>query len=114
MRKKNNWFHQIFGFASLLTLVVMASCNKEPGYTPPSWKSAVIFDFWLEQTGNNAAINRPYQGMIVGDTAIRLTVDYGTDISALEPTIFADADSISPTGKQNFFQSCSVHTVGKW
>jgi len=40
--------------------------------------------------------------MIMGDTAVHLTVDYGTNITALEPTIFTDADSTFPKGKQNF------------
>ena len=101
MRKKNNLL-QLYPGLLALVVVAMLSCNKEPAYTPPSWKSTVIHDFWLEKTTNNSGINRPYQGMIVGDTAIRIMVDYGTDITSLEPTIFAEADSIFPAGKQNF------------
>ena len=71
-------------------------------YTPESNKSTTVYEFWLEKTASNSNLNRPYQGMIIGDTAIRLMVDYGTDITALEPTIFADAESIEPKGKQNF------------
>lgn len=98
-------FNHIRLFTYVLCLVAIATsigCNKEPLYTPPSLKNTAINDFWLEKTNSNPAINRPYQGMIVGDSAIRLTVDYGTDISALEPTVFANADSVFPTGKQNF------------
>jgi hypothetical protein len=40
--------------------------------------------------------------MILGDTAVHLTVDYGTDISSIEPTVLANADSILPRGNQNF------------
>ena len=83
-------------------ITVLISCNKEPAYTPPVLSNADIYDFWLEKTASNPNLNRPYEGMIVGDTAIRLTVDYGTDITSIEPTIFSDADSIAPTGKQNF------------
>ena len=83
-------------------ITVLISCNKEPAYTPPVLTHADIYDFWLEKTVSNPNINRPYQGMIVGDSAIRLTVDYGTDITSLEPTIFSDADSVAPKGKQNF------------
>ena len=86
----------------LLLLVATTGCNKEPVYTPISTKTTTVYEFWLEKTKSNATINRPYQGMIVGDSAIRLMVDYGTDITALEPTIIADADSIAPKGKQNF------------
>lgn len=102
MRKKISLLQLFLGLIGLLLLAAITSCNKEPVYTRPSFKSAEIYDFWLEKTINNATINRPYQAMIVGDTAIRLTVDYGTDITALEPTIFAETDSISPKGKQNF------------
>jgi hypothetical protein len=91
---------------SLLTasffIVVFAACNKEPLYTPTSHSTTNVYDFWLEKTASNTNLNRPYQGMIMGDTAIHLMVDYGTDISSLEPTVFTDADSIAPKGKQNF------------
>ena len=102
MLKKFNILQLCSSLVGLLVLVAMVGCNKEPAYTPVSRKSAVIEEFWLEKTIANPAINRPYQGMIVGDTAIHLMVDYGTDISALEPTIVVAADSIYPTGKQNF------------
>jgi alpha-tubulin suppressor-like RCC1 family protein len=98
-------FHLIkrsFFLSGLLAIGVIAGCNKAPVYTPPSRGSAVIEEFWLEKTEGNPNLNRPYQGMISGDTAIRLMVDYGTDITALEPTILSMADSISPKGKQNF------------
>jgi alpha-tubulin suppressor-like RCC1 family protein len=85
-----------------LVAIGLTGCNKEPQYTPVSLSSTVIGDFWLEKTESNPNLNRPYQGMIVNDTAIRLMVDYGTDITALEPTILFLADSISPKGKQNF------------
>ncbi|WP_209141976.1 MULTISPECIES: RCC1 domain-containing protein [Niastella] len=80
----------------------MTGCNKDPEYIPVHDKSTVIFDFWLEKTTSNPKLNRPYQGMLLGDTAIRLMVDYGTDITALEPTITAYSDSVEPKGKQNF------------
>ena len=102
MQKTFNHIRLFYFVLCVVGAVAGIGCNKEPLYTPPSFKSAAINDFWLEKTNSNPAINRPYQGMIVGDTAIRLMVDYGTDISALEPTIIADADSIFPSGKQNF------------
>jgi len=40
--------------------------------------------------------------MLLGDTAVHITVDYGTDITALEPNVQANADSILPRGKQDF------------
>ena len=86
----------------LVFVIAITGCNKTPGYTPVSTARAVIDEFWLEKTTANATLNRPYQGMIIGDTAIHLVVDYGTNITALEPTIFTQADSITPTGKQNF------------
>jgi alpha-tubulin suppressor-like RCC1 family protein len=99
MVRLNKLFSYTLG---LVAMVTIASCNKEPLYTPVSYSSSVIKEFWLEKTASNANLNRPYQGMIMGDTAIRLLVDYGTDITAVEPTIFSLADSISPKGKQNF------------
>ena len=45
----------------------------------------------------------------MGDTAIRLLVDYGTDITALEPTIFAYADSIASNRKAKLYQSGSIY-----
>src|ERR1700741_3710145 len=91
-------------FFLLLGLVAIGitSCNKEPEYTPVSHSSTAIEEFWLEKTESNRNLNRPYQGMILGDTAIHMLVDYGTDITAIEPTIFSLADSISPKRKQNF------------
>ncbi|AEW00023.1 hypothetical protein A4D02_29200 [Niastella koreensis] len=88
--------------AGLFFTGAMAGCNKDPEYTPVVTTSEVVYDFWLEKTASNPNLNRPYRGMILGDTAIRLMVDYGTDITALEPTIIAYTDSIEPTGKQNF------------
>lgn len=102
MRKTVNLLQACSFFLGLAVFGALAGCNKEPEFTPPSYSSAVINDFWLEKTQSNPTLSRPYQAMIVGDTAIRLTVDYGTDITALEPTIFSDADSIAPKGKQNF------------
>ena len=102
MQKTFNFSRLLAYFLCLVATATSIGCNKEPLYTPPSFKSTAINDFWLEKTQSNPTINRPYQGMIVGDTAIRLMVDYGTDITALEPTVFADADSIYPSGKQNF------------
>ena len=102
MRNKVNSLQIACLLLCVLALSAITGCNKQPVYEPVSTKSAVIYDFWLEKTSSNPAINRPYQGMIVGDTAIRMLVDYGTNITALEPTIFADVDSISPKGKQNF------------
>jgi alpha-tubulin suppressor-like RCC1 family protein len=86
----------------LIVMGIMSSCNKEPIYTPVSHSNSTIEDFWLEKTVSNPGLNRPFQGMILGDSAIHLMVDYGTDITALEPTIISLADSISPKGKQNF------------
>jgi alpha-tubulin suppressor-like RCC1 family protein len=91
-----------FQLASLAFILAFAACNKEPVYTPVSKGTASVYDFWLEKTASNTNLNRPYQGMILGDSAIHLLVDYGTNITALEPTIFTDADSIAPKGKQNF------------
>ena len=102
MRKIPRLSQLISGALGLLVLGVSIGCNKEPLYTPASKKTTTIYEFWLEKTASNTILNRAYPGMIVGDTAIRLTVDYGTDITALEPTIIAEADSISPKGKQNF------------
>jgi len=100
---KTNIFFRHFSFClGLLCIGAIVGCNKEPAYTPPPSTDTNVYDFWLEKTANNASLNRAYEGMIVGDSAIRLTVDYGTDITALEPTIFAYADSILPKGKQNF------------
>jgi len=87
---------------SVVFVIAITGCNKDPEYTPASTARAVINEFWLEKTTANSALNRPYQGMILGDTAIHLMVDYGTNITALEPTLYTDADSIAPTGKQNF------------
>jgi alpha-tubulin suppressor-like RCC1 family protein len=87
---------------SLFLIVAFTACNKEPIYTPVSTSTTSLYDFWLEKTASNTNLNRPYQGMIMGDTAVHLMVDYGTNITALEPTIFTDADSIAPKGKQNF------------
>ncbi len=85
-----------------LIAIGITSCNKEPEYIPVSYNSTVIEEFWLEKTVSNPNINRPYQAMVMGDSAIHLLVDYGTDITAIEPTIIAYADSIRPSGKQNF------------
>src|SRR5687768_6723522 len=100
MRKRFNLLQLVV--LSIFVAGLMSGCNKEPIYTPTSFKSEFIYQFWLEKSQSNSTLNRPYQGMIVGDTAIRMMVDYGTDITSLEPTIFADADSIAPKGKQNF------------
>jgi len=86
----------------LAWVLAVAACNKQPLYTPVSDKSTMIYDFWLEKTLSNPNLNRPYQAMVIGDTVIRLMVDFGTDITSLEPTIIADADSVRPAGKQNF------------
>jgi alpha-tubulin suppressor-like RCC1 family protein len=83
-------------------IVGFTACNKEPVYTPESMSTTSLYDFWLEKTTSNTNLNRPYQGMVMGDTAVHLMVDYGTNITALEPTLFSDADSIAPKGKQNF------------
>jgi len=85
-----------------LMAIGISSCNKEPEYVPVSYNSTAIEEFWLEKTVSNPNLNRPYQAMVMGDSAIHLLVDYGTDITAIEPTIIAYADSIRPTGKQNF------------
>ena len=100
MKRSPSILQIVFCLLGMFTLVA-TSCNKEPGYTPTTSKSTNIDEFWLEKTKSNPSINRAYQGMIAGDT-IRLVVDYGIDITALEPTVFADADSITPIGKQNF------------
>ncbi|MCU7547893.1 hypothetical protein OCK74_02150 [Chitinophagaceae bacterium LB-8] len=102
MRRKANYFKLGSLSLVLFSVVSLLGCNKETEYTPKSNSEAGIDDFWLEKTSSNTKLNRPYQGMILGDTAIKLMVDYGTDITALEPTIFTYADSISPKGKQNF------------
>ncbi len=95
--------NKLFSLLTALFLVVaFTACNKEPLYTPTSSSSTAVYDFWLEKTASNTNLNRPYQGMILGDSAVHLVVDYGTDITALEPTVFTDADSIAPKGKQNF------------
>src|SRR6516164_4221565 len=91
-----------FILIGLVAITAISSCNKEPGYTAVSTNTANIYDFWLEKTANNPNLNRPYQGMILGDTAIHMLVDYGTNITALEPTVIQYADSIYPKGKQNF------------
>ena len=93
---------KFFFFLLGLIAIGITSCNKEPEYTPVSYSSAVIEEFWLEKTVSNPNLNRAYQGMIMGDTAIHMLVDYGTEITSIEPTIFSLADSISPKGKQNF------------
>jgi hypothetical protein len=96
-------FNKIFSLVTVsFFIVALTACNKEPVYTPTSTSSTSLYDFWLEKTTNNTNLNRPYQGMIIGDSAVYLMVDYGTNITALEPTIFSDADSIAPKGKQNF------------
>ncbi|HEY1870241.1 MAG TPA: hypothetical protein VGG71_04240 [Chitinophagaceae bacterium] len=102
MLKTINFFRNFSVAIGLFSIAGIIGCNKEPAYTPTSDSSTVIDDFWLEKTTSNATLNRAYEGMIMGDTAIHLTVDYGTDITALEPTIFSYADSIFPKGKQNF------------
>jgi hypothetical protein len=102
MRNRFNFLQSFSFFLSLFFIVALIGCNKEPLYTSTSNSSTAIYDFWLEKTTSNTTLNRAYQGMIIGDTTIRLMVDHGTDISALEPTIFSDADSIAPKGKQNF------------
>ena len=101
MRNKVNFLQLAIYLLGIIALGAMTGCNKQPAYTPVSSKSTEISDFWLEKTSSNPTINRPYQAMISGDT-IRVMVDYGTNITSLEPTIFADADSIYPKGKQNF------------
>ena len=102
MRNRSNFLKPFSFFLSLFFIASFTGCNKEPLYTPASNNSAAIYDFWLEKTISNPTLNRAYQGMIMGDTTIRLMVDHGTDITVLEPTIFSDADSIAPKGKQNF------------
>src|SRR5688572_3210817 len=102
MQKTINILKISIYFFGLFFFGVFASCNKEPIYTPVSSARAEIDDFWLEKTVSNTKLNRPYQGMIMGDTAIHMLVDFGTDITSLEPTVFSTADSISPRGKQNF------------
>jgi len=91
----------VLGFA---VIGGMASCNKEPLYTPVSATSTTIYNFLLEKTASNPKVNRTYEGMIVGDSAIHMLVDYGTDITWIEPTIIQYADSMFPKGKQNFTQ----------
>src|SRR3982751_133286 len=98
-----NTVNKIFSlFCTSFLIVALTACNKEPVYTPVSNANTTVYDFWLEKTSSNTSLNRAYEGMIIGDTAIHLLVDYGTDITALEPTVFSDADSIAPKGKQNF------------
>ncbi len=93
---------KLFFFFLGLVAIGITSCNKEPEYTPVSYSNTVVEEFWLEKTISNPNLNRPYQAMVMGDTAIHLLVDYGTDITAIEPTIISMADSVSPKGKQNF------------
>ena len=102
MLKTGNLIKLIFFFLGLVAVGTMTSCNKEPEYTAPVRSSTELGEFWLEKSGNNPNLNRYYQGMILGDSAVHLMVDYGTDITAIEPTILSLADSISPKGKQNF------------
>lgn len=102
MGKISNFSHLCLIVLGILVMGIVISCNKEPLYKAPSFKTNFIYDFWLEKSNANSGLNRAYQGMIAGDSAIRLFVDYGTDITSLQPTIFVDADSISPKGKQNF------------
>ena len=83
-------------------VLALAACNKEPLYTPVSGNTTQLYDFQLERTTSNPQLGRFYNGMILGDTAVHLTVDYGTDISSIEPTVLANADSILPKGKQDF------------
>lgn len=82
--------------------MALAGCNKDPYYAPSSNNSTRLLGFGLEKTQSNPSLNRYYDGMMLGDSAVHITVDYGTDITALEPTILAYADSILPKGKQNF------------
>src|SRR5678816_3759966 len=84
MRNRFNFFQSFSFFLSLFFIVAFIGCNKEPLYTPTSNSSTAIYDFWLEKTISNTTLNRAYQGMIMGDTTIRLVVDHGTDITALE------------------------------
>ena len=121
MTKTVNLIKLSFFLLGLIAIGAMTSCNKEPLYTPVSHSSAVVEEFWLEKTENNPNLNRPYQGMIVSDTAIRLMVDYGTDITAIEPTIISAADSITPKGKQNFTRPVqytlwanAIRRIGSW
>ncbi len=86
----------------LCSLAIIAGCNKAPLYTPDSGNTTQLDGFELEKTTSNANLGRYYNGMVMGDTAVHLTVDYGTDITSLEPTVLANADSIFPKGKQNF------------
>jgi alpha-tubulin suppressor-like RCC1 family protein len=102
MSRKANFKKLRFILVGVLAISAIIGCNKEPAFTPVSYSTASVDEFWLEKTASNPNINRPYQGMILGDTAIHMLVDYGTDITALEPTVFTSADSIAPKGKQNF------------
>ncbi len=86
----------------LCSLIVATACNKDPLYVPESGNTTQLYGFGLERTTSNSKLNRFYNGMVLGDTAVHLTVDYGTDISSLEPTVLANADSILPKGKQDF------------
>jgi len=104
MFKRVNFIKINFIILGFIAIGAIIGCNKEPGFTSTSIKVAVIQDFWLEKTVSNPTLNRPYQGMIMGDTAIHLMVDYGTDITSLEPTVIQYADSVAPKGKQNFTQ----------
>src|SRR5688572_3754549 len=101
MLKTGNLIKLSFFILGVIAIGTFTSCNKEPGYTAPVRSSSVIGEFWLEKTESNPGVNRPYQAMITGDS-IRMMVDYGMDITSLEPTILSLADSISPKGKQNF------------
>ena len=57
-----------------LIAIGITSCNKEPEYIPVSYNSTVIEEFWLEKTVSNPNLNRPYQAMVMGDSAIHLLV----------------------------------------
>lgn len=93
---------KFYSYFVCLGLLIIAGCNKTPSYTPDSGNSTHLYGFQLEKTASNSKLNRFYDGMLLGDTAVHLTVDYGTDITALEPTVLANADSIFPKGKQDF------------
>jgi alpha-tubulin suppressor-like RCC1 family protein len=89
-------------FSFLCFLVAITGCNKVPPYTPQSGNTTQLDGFGFEKTTSNPNLNRFYEGMILGDTAVHITVDYGTDVTSLEPTVLVFADSIFPKGKQNF------------
>jgi alpha-tubulin suppressor-like RCC1 family protein len=86
----------------LCGVAILTGCNKDPLYTPDSGNTTQLYGFELEKTISNTKLSRYYEGMIMGDTAVHLTVDFGTDITALEPTVLASADSVFPKGKQDF------------